>query len=171
MDEGQARAELLRRYLRAYGPATLRDFAYWCGISMAEARLVRPLIDAEILEHGSLMLLRSDIPVIQAKPAQLSSVHLLPHFDVYLLAHSLKDHLIDSRFYKRVFRNQGWITPAVLIDGKIAGVWTYELTPKNIHVEIELFSRAARSRRDEIKVRAKSLAELFQRNLSLSFSA
>ena len=95
----------------------LRDFAYWCGISMAEARLVRPLLDAEIQEHGGLMLLRSDLAVIQARPAQIRSVHLLPHFDVYLLAHSLKDHLIDSRFYKRVFRNLGWISPTVLIDG------------------------------------------------------
>ncbi len=171
IEESHARAELLRCYLRAYGPATLKDFAYWCGISMTEARLVRPLIDAELVDHGGLMLLRADLPAIEAKLVPFQSVHLLPHFDVYLLAHSLKDHLVDAQFYKSVFRNQGWISPVVLIDGKIAGVWAHELARQSIHVEIELFTRTARSRRDEIKARAQSLADLFQRTLSLSFKA
>lgn len=171
IDEAQARAELLRRYLRAYGPATLKDFAYWCGISMAAARLVPPLLEAELVEHPGLMLLRADLAAMKAKPGRQSSVHLLPHFDVYLLAHSVKDHLIDPGFYKRVFRNQGWISPVVLIDGKIAGAWGYELGRKEIRVGIELFTGAPRSRRDEIKSRAQSLADLFQRALSLSFKA
>ncbi|HEY7402387.1 MAG TPA: winged helix DNA-binding domain-containing protein [Candidatus Angelobacter sp.] len=169
IDEVQARAELLRRYLRAYGPATLRDFAYWCGISMTEARLVRPLLDAELMEQNGLMLLRADLAAMKMKPAHSASVHLLPYFDVYLLAHSLKDHLIDSRFYKHVFRNQGWISPVVLIDGKIAGVWAYELGRKDIQVSIELFTRAARGHRGAIRARAQSLADLFQRTLSFSF--
>ena len=39
-----------------------------------------------------------------------------------------KDHLLDARFNKRVYRNQSWISPVLLIDGKIAGVWAYDLS-------------------------------------------
>ena len=37
--------------------------------------------------------------------------------DPYLLAHRDKDHLLSAEHYKRVYRNQGWISPVVLIDG------------------------------------------------------
>lgn len=169
VDETEARVELLRRYLRAYGPATLKDFAYWCGISMAEAGAIRPLLEAELVDQNGLLLLRADLKTFEAGAGRVSSVHLLPHFDVYLLAHSRKDHLVEERFYKRVFRSQWWISPVVLIDGRIAGVWAYELGRQSIEVGIELFSRVTRSCRDEIKARAQSLAEFFQRALSLSF--
>src|SRR5262249_24527609 len=171
VDETEARAELMRRYLRAYGPATLKDFAYWCGLSMADARVVRTRLDAELLEQNGFLILRSDVRTMNAAPVQSSSVHLLPHFDVYLLAHSLKDHLIDSRFYKRVFRSQWWISPVVLVDGRIAGVWACEPGRLRIEVGIELFSRVSRNCRNEIRARAQSLAEFFQRPLSLSFKA
>ena len=171
VDETEARVELMRRYLRAYGPATLKDFAYWCGLSMADARVVRTLLDAELLEQNGFLILRSDVRTMNAAPVQSSSVHLLPHFDVYLLAHSLKDHLIDSRFYKRVFRSQWWISPVVLVDGRIAGVWACEPGRLSLDVGIELFSPVSRSCRNQIRARAESLAEFFQRPLSLSFKA
>jgi hypothetical protein len=43
-------------------------------------------------------VLREDIKALQANPAGLRSVHLLPYFDVYLLAHSTKEHFLDARF-------------------------------------------------------------------------
>ena len=43
IDAVQAQKELFRKYLRAYGPATLHDFAHWSLISMAEVRALRPL--------------------------------------------------------------------------------------------------------------------------------
>jgi Winged helix DNA-binding domain len=171
VDETEARVELMRRYLRAYGPATLKDFAYWCGISMTEAGAIRPLLEAELVDQNGLLLMRADLKTMEAGAGRTSPVQLLPHFDVYLLAHSRKDHLVEERFYKRVFRSQWWISPVVLIDGRIAGVWSYELGRQNIEVAIELFSRVTRSCREEIKARAQSLAGFFQRTLSLSFKA
>ena len=45
VSEQEAKQILLRRYLRAYGPATLQDFSRWTGISMKEARIVRELLE------------------------------------------------------------------------------------------------------------------------------
>src|SRR5205807_6135492 len=66
LDAVQAQKELFRKYLRAYGPATLHDFAHWSLISMAEVRDLRPLLDAEIVEHNGLLLLREDMKILQA---------------------------------------------------------------------------------------------------------
>ncbi|HEY1936545.1 MAG TPA: winged helix DNA-binding domain-containing protein [Candidatus Angelobacter sp.] len=169
MQEQDAQKELFCRYLRAYGPATLRDFGHWSGISMVEVRALRPLLDAEFAEYDGLLALREDLKALQAAPSGESSVHLLPYFDVYLLAHSLKEHFLDARFYKRVYRDQGWISPVVLIDGQIGGVWGHTLSRQAITVEIELFARVGRSIREQIKTCAAELAELMERTLVLSF--
>lgn len=169
IDAVQAQKELFRKYLRAYGPATLHDFAHWSLISMAEVKALRPLMDAEVTEHNGLMLLREDMKALQAASPVLDSVHLLPYFDVYLLAHRFKEHFLKPQFYKRVYRNQGWISPVVLINGEIAGVWSYKLSRKTLAIETELFARIDSRTRNQIKDRAGELADLFQSPLAFSF--
>jgi hypothetical protein len=168
VDEVQAQKELFRKYLRAYGPATLHDFAHWSLISMAEVRALRPLMDAELVEYDGVLVLREDVKALQSASFSQSSVHLLPYFDVYLLAHRFKEHFLKPRFYKRVYRNQGWISPVVLINGEIAGVWSYKLLRKALEIEIELFARVDSRTRRQIKDRAAELADLFQCPLAFS---
>ena len=169
VDELAAQKELFRKYLGAYGPATLNDFAHWSLISMPEVRALRPLLDAEIAEYNGFLVLREDMKTLQAASSELNSVHLLPYFDVYLLAHRFKEHFLKPQFYKRVYRNQGWISPVVLINGEIAGVWSYKLSRKAVEIEIEVFARVDQCTRMQIKDRAKELADLFQCPLLFSF--
>lgn len=169
VDKAEAQKELFRKYLRAYGPATLNDFAHWSLITMPEVRALRPLLDAEIADYDGLLILREDIKALQGDAAGLSSVHLLPYFDVYLLAHRIKEHFLKPQFYKRVYRNQGWISPVVLINGEIAGVWTYKLSRKAVEIEVGLFTRISPRTRRQIKDRAGELADLFQCPLLFSF--
>jgi hypothetical protein len=171
VQEQGAQQELFRKYLRAYGPATLKDFAHWSLISMADVKALHPLMDAEIAEYDGVLVLREDVKALQSASSSQSSVHLLPYFDIYLLAHRLKEHFLKAQFYKRVFRDQAWISPVVLIDGQIAGVWSYKLSRQEIAVEVELFSKVRRNVRVQIACRAEELAELFQHPLSLTFVA
>jgi hypothetical protein len=168
VDEVQAQKELFRKYLRAYGPATLHDFAHWSLISMAEVRALRPLMDAELVEYDGVLVLREDVKALQSASFSHGSIHLLPYFDVYLLAHRFKEHFLKPEFYKRVYRNQGWISPVVLINGEIAGVWSYKLLRKALEIEIELFARVDSRTRRQIKDRAAELADLFQCPLAFS---
>jgi len=171
IDEVQAQKELLCKYLRAYGPATLKDFAHWSLISMAEVKALRPHVDAEVAEYDGVLVLREDVKALQSASFSQSSVHLLPYFDVYLLAHRFKEHFLKPRFYKRVYRNQGWISPVVLIDGEIAGIWSYKLLRKALEIEVELFAGVDSRIRKQIRDRAKELADMFQAPLAFSFKS
>src|SRR5258708_11515720 len=66
IDAMQAQKELFRKYLRAYGPATLHDFAHWSLISMPEVKARRALLAAEITDHNGLLLLRQRMRTLQA---------------------------------------------------------------------------------------------------------
>jgi len=167
----QAQATLFSKYLRAYGPATLSDFAHWSGISMQEIKALPPPPESQLAEisvdHGKLFLLREDVAELKRITAITDSIRLLPSFDIYLLAHREKDHLLSAQHYKRVYRNQGWLSPVVLINGAIAGVWSYKLENKKVNVMIEPFRKLLRPVREGIAEQAESLAMFFKKELEL----
>jgi hypothetical protein len=128
MDEAEAKRELLRRFLGAYGPATVRDFVKWSGIPAVEAKPVwdavgGDLVDVDVEGEPAWILARDRAALSKARFEE-NGVRLLPAFDPFLLAHAAKDHLVDPRFYKRVYRNQGWLSPVVLAGGRVVATWS-----------------------------------------------
>ncbi len=178
MSATDAQCALLRKYLRCYGPATLHDFAHWAGLPMQEVRPLRALLESELVDipgdkpgdKKNCLLLREDMEVLNRSAAAKSSIRLLPHFDSYLLAHREKDHLLSAKHYKRVYRNQGWISPVVLIDGAIAGVWSHKLQGKRLLLEIEPFGKLSKAERAGIEHEAERLALYYESRLELQYA-
>ncbi len=143
--EQAAQLELFRRYLRAYGPATAQDFARWSGLPMATVRPLSQLLQPELVEvdvEGTrAFLLAADLQALARAQLRHDLVRLLPHFDPYLLAHADKAHLVAPRFYKRVYRNQAWISPVLLVNGRIAAVWSYARQGKHLLLNVEPFEK------------------------------
>jgi hypothetical protein len=173
MSATEAQCALFRKYLRAYGPATLHDFSHWAGIPMQEVKPLPTLLESELAEipgeKRNSFILREDVAVLNSSPAVKGSIRLLPNFDSYLLAHREKDHLLSAKHYKRVYRNQGWISPVVLIDGAVAGVWSYKPQGKRLSVEVEPFGKLSKTERAGIEREAQGLAGFFESDLELHF--
>jgi hypothetical protein len=171
--ETEAQCALFRKYLHAYGPATPADFSHWAGIPMQQAKTLPALLESEIEQiagdRKSSFLLREDVAALNARYARTPCIRLLPSFDTYLLAHRAKDHLLSKKHYKRVYRNQGWISPVVLVDGAVAGVWSYKLERKKLLVETEPLGRLSQATRAAIKGEAERLAIFFASDLALRF--
>ncbi|HEV3040872.1 MAG TPA: winged helix DNA-binding domain-containing protein [Candidatus Angelobacter sp.] len=161
VDELTAQQALLRSYLRCYGPATVQDFAFWSGIGMKESREIWNSLSDEMaevsIEGQSRHILNQDIENLTEGNLEDEVVRLLPGFDPYLLAHAKKDHMVNVKYYKRVYRNQGWISPAVLINGKIAGIWSCTKKGKTLSFTAELFENLSRRQRSKIQEEAESL--------------
>lgn len=170
VDSQNARAGLFRRYLRAYGPATLRDFCHWSGMTAGEVRPLKEILEDElcevVVEKQPCLLLREDLNSLENSTRAEGCVRLLPHFDPYLLAHREKDHLIPSRHYKRVYRNQGWISPVVLVNGSIAGTWSYQVRSRRVQVRVEPFAAVSQDVRAAVTQHAESFSEFFHAELA-----
>ncbi len=160
IDDEDARRELVRRFLSAFGPATVLDFMKWSGIRAAEARRTWTSLEDELatvsIDGVSQWVLRGDLAAL-VESAPDGSLRLLPHFDPFLLAHATKDHLVEKRHYKRVYRNQGWITPVVLVDGLVAGIWSTETRGKAVAVHAQMFAPLSRATRAGIEREAAAL--------------
>ena len=173
ISETEAQSALCRKYLRAYGPATLTDFSHWSGIPMQQVKLAFATLESELKEipgdGKSFVMLREDVAALNRSSEKQTCIRLLPSFDTYLLAHRVKDHLLSAKHYKRVYRNQGWISPVVLIDGAVAGVWSHKLQNKKLLIEIEPFGLLSRTARSAIEREAERLAIFFAADLQFRF--
>jgi hypothetical protein len=166
VDEREAKQILLRRYLRAYGPATLQDFSKWAGMPMPEARAAWQSVEEELvevnIEDKKSWLLRKDHRQLANSDFDEQILRLLPHFDPYLLGHADKNHLVKNNCYKRVYRNQGWISPVVLLNGRIIGIWSYTRRGKQLSLEVEPFERFPKTIHAGIEEEAASLGDFLE---------
>jgi hypothetical protein len=141
---------------------------------MQEAKTLPALLESELAEISSgkkpCYLMREDVAALNKVVVEMNSIRLLPHFDSYLLAHREKGHLLSAKHYKLVYRNQAWISPVALVNGAIAGVWSYKLQKNTLLVSIEPFSRLSRQVRAEIAREVGSLGKFYQRDVESRFA-
>jgi hypothetical protein len=133
-----AMEELLRRYVRSYGPATLKDFAYWAGVPLGEIRRAFDGI-ADELEPveveglpGRRYLLRS-----AEVGSSLPALRLLAKFDPLMMAHADKRMFLREEDRKAVFRKAGQVEATVLIRGRVAGTWRMASKGRRLVVSVE----------------------------------
>jgi uncharacterized protein YcaQ len=161
LPQAEAEEELLRRYLRAHGPATVTDFAQWTYVKAGDAREIWSRVEDELapvnVDGRTGWLLRRDISPLERAGLERVSVRLLPFFDSFLLGLKDKGHLVDAAHYKQVYRPQGWLAPVVLIDGRAAGVWSHERKGRTVSIRVEAFRPLPRTVRSRIVDEANDL--------------
>ena len=96
---------------------------------------------------------------------------LLPSFDTFLLAHSTKDHLVEKKFYKRVYRNQGWLSPVVIAGGRIVAVWFLEERAKAFTVDVQPFAALDAKTRRALEGEAEALGAFLGARCDVQFKA
>jgi hypothetical protein len=147
-DPEQAMDQVTRRFLAASGPVTREDFARWWGIpSPAKGRkLLERLGDAVAqveLDGAAAYALAADLPALAAAGAGGGSptVRLLPAFDQYVVTATLHaERLMPGPFKARVYRPQGWLSPVLLVGGRMEGIWGQEVKGRRVQVTIEPFA-------------------------------
>ncbi len=117
--------ELIRRYLAAFGPATVADIQAWSGLT----RLSQVVTDmAKELRHyagpdGQMLL---DLPdALLPDPDLPTPVRLLPAYDNALLGHADRTRIISDEDRKQVMPGRALVRPTVLINGYVRGIWSF----------------------------------------------
>ncbi|MEU8525042.1 winged helix DNA-binding domain-containing protein [Streptomyces sp. NPDC048629] len=161
-----ALAELVERYLYAYGPATPRHFATWLAAPAGWAgALFASLsgagrIEEVDLEGESAWVVAGDTEV-PAEPVR--GVRLLPYFDAFAIASQPRARLFPGRAYERALaRGQAGNFPVLLVDGEVAGVWHQRRSGKRVAVTVEPLAPLAAPRLCELEEQAARVGEVLE---------
>jgi hypothetical protein len=173
VDREEARREVVRRFLAAYGPATADDLGRWLGFRVGLKRMLGELGEelAEVeVERVSGSLLARDLPSLKSatKP---SSVRLLPAFDPYIVGFRPRSLLVDPEHEARIFRPQAWFSPVVLVGGRAAGIWERERRGRRLEIRIEPFGPLSASVKKAIAQEADRLGEFLETPAELEVAA
>jgi hypothetical protein len=132
-------ADLVLRYLGAFGPATARDVTAWSGLTGLKAIMeqLRPSLVTFRDERGTELF---DLPSAPRPGGDIPApVRLVAEFDNLVLSHGDRSRVISPENAKRLYTVNGVIPGSVLIDGFVGGMWRLTRSRGVTTLTIELF--------------------------------
>ena len=136
-------AELVVRFLRAYGPAQPEDMAMWSGLPLRQIREGWKRSQAQMIEVAigdqSAWMLQEQTRRINENTAKTDNVRLLPRYDTYILGYKNRSLMLPEQYARRVNAGGGIIHPTVIVNGRIVGTWKSHKQKSTMTVNIEPF--------------------------------
>jgi hypothetical protein len=151
----EARAEMIRRYLAAFGPASLRDIVQWSMMHVPELKASLALLELRRFrdENGRELFDVPRGPLLD--PQTPAPVRFLPKWDNVLLAFADRTRVLPEPYRRKVIGQNGDVAQTFLVDGFVAGMWRVE----NGRVQLEPLGPLPRAAQRELKAEAARLEE------------
>jgi Winged helix DNA-binding domain len=147
----EALAALAGRFFLSHGPATLRDYVWWSGLTVADAKAgvetATPRLAREIVAGTTYFFEDRDVPRLRDDGA----MHLLPNFDEYLVAYVDRDALLDPRHRSKLTTRDNVLFQNVIVhDGRVVGTWRRTLKKDTVSVATDLLIRFGAAERQAL---------------------
>ncbi len=140
LSRDESLAELAQRYFTSHGPATLKDFAWWSGLSVADATKALESVKSQFIYEvvsDDTYWLKADNPAFNGKT---DSVHLLPAFDEFLISYRDRSAALELAHNRKAVSNNGIFYPVIVINGQVAGTWKRTTQKDKMKIEPSFFA-------------------------------
>jgi hypothetical protein len=158
----QALPRLVRRYLAAFGPASVADAQAWAGLTGlrgAFESLRRDLL-AFRNEKGVELFDLPDAPRPPADPP--APIRFLPDYDNLVIGHADRSRVLPDAHRKLVLLSAGRVRATVLVDGFVAAAWRTERTRKTARLLVEPFQPLDAATRAAIEAEGERLLRFLE---------
>jgi len=158
-----SRAEALQvlatRYFTSHGPASVRDFANWTGLSLLDARtalhLAKPSLTSFERDGDGLWMSNA----LEEPDEPLHPAYLLPGFDEYLLGYRDRSAVLAAEYVERIVPGGNGVFRATLVlDGLVRGTWRRTPRAGSMHLELLPFTRIAAAKKKQVAAAADRYA-------------
>ena len=164
----EAVAELARRYFTSHGPAQIHDFAWWSGLSVADARAGLATIESELAREtidGRTYWFSSS----GRTPTAPRTAYLLPLFDEYLIAYKDRRAALDTSRWTRNAPRDPFSAP-IVVDGQVVGGWKRIQTGDRVTISLTPFTPLGKPDVAAITDAARAYTRFVDADLELSWS-
>jgi hypothetical protein len=153
----ETRAELVLRYLAAFGPASATDAQTWSGLRGLKGVLdgLRPRLEVFRDERGRELF---DVPEApRPDPDTPAPARYLPEFDNLVLAHADRTRLLAEEYRPQVVTKNLRVRATFLWDGEVAGTWDVKRTAKVATLRLAPFAPLPPPALDELVAEGEAL--------------
>jgi hypothetical protein len=142
-----ALAELTLRYFTGHGPATVKDFAWWSSLTLAQIRRGL-LLTGEALTSATVGgRTYWYAPEQPPPPAPSPTAHALQGYDEYVVAYTESRPLLNLAGLDLGVGNENLLIHPVLLDGQLIGSWRRAAGPTQITATLSLRIEPTRAQR------------------------
>jgi len=147
MQRDEALAELTKRFFTTRGPASIYDFAWWSGLSVSDAKqgieMIKRKFQKEIIDGREYFFRTPD----SFKGENSQPALLLPNFDEYVISYKDRTESIDKKHLAVILKERNAVfTNAILINGKIEGLWQRSIRNNSVSATTRSFSKLSKAR-------------------------
>lgn len=159
LDRDDALRTLAERFFTSHGPATVRDFVWWTGLTVADAKAALHLAQSS-LERVATDEREFWMGSDQATPAAATPrAHLLPGFDEFMLGYRDRSAALPARHADRIIPGgNGMFLSTVVLDGQVRGTWRRTAKSRAVVVNVVPFARCSAADRKALNAPAERYA-------------
>jgi hypothetical protein len=154
----EALTELAERYFTSHGPATLRDFTWWSGLTVADAKmgieLAGPRLEREVVDGQGYWLAAAAPGGGPAASPASPTAWLLPPFDEYTVAYKDRSAVLDPA-RGGLMSGNGIFYPVIVLDGHVAGTWKRVFRKGSVVITLSPFASLKKKERHAVAVAAE----------------
>jgi len=161
----EALAELTRRYYTGHGPATVQDFAWWSGLTVADAKAGLEMAASDLTHEvidGQTYWFSASMPPA-AEPSQ--AAFLLPTYDEFLVGFASFD---ESRRGGRGASEDVVFNSTIVIGGQVVGSWRRTFKRGSVVIELAPFARLTAAEAEAVTAAAQRYGEFLGMPVVLS---
>ena len=163
LDRDAALLELTTRYFATRGPATLQDFAWWSGLTLADARkgvqIAGRSLEREIIGDETYWF----DPSARPPPRRSVSAYLLPNYDEYFIGFKDRSAIGERLSSKEIAMGRAALLPhVVIVDGQVVGGWKRALSKTTVVVELSLVAGLRTTERKAVVAAARSFGRFLE---------
>lgn len=150
----EALAMLAQRYFTSHGPATLKDFTWWSGLSAQDAKNALELIRSEFVAEsiGTHTYWMSGA-LVPTEPED--QVYLVPAFDEFIISYTDRSASLPHKHHSKAVSNNGIFWPVIVINGLVEGTWKRTIKKDKVLVHLHFFTKKRWPRRALKKAAAR----------------
>ena len=147
----EALAKLARRYFSSHGPATLKDFAWWSGLTVTEAKQgledIKDGLFSETIATQTYWL-PDALPVDNIIN---QGAYLLPAFDEFIVSYTDKTPILAFENMKKDVSDNGIFRPTVIVGGQVTGTWKRTVNKEKVTLELFFFREHTKTEISSLK--------------------
>lgn len=160
----EALDQLAQRYFFSHGPATLKDFSWWSGLSLKDATIGLELIKSKLIseKHKAEVFWFSEQPASK----KTKSITLLPAYDEFLISYKSREISLDMQHAPKAFTNNGIFNPLIVLNAKVVGTWKPHYK-KDVLIAPHFFNKPTERQKELCKRAAKEFGKFLGKPVEL----
>jgi hypothetical protein len=145
-------AELTRRYFSSHGPATVRDYGWWSGLTMKDARLGIELCKPALVREDAGDLTYWSSPDTSEPVSAAQATYLLPIYDEYLIAYKNRELVIGpTGATDAIAAFAGGFPHHVIVGGRLVGSWSRTVAGESLTITIRPYRPLSRAEMSQVR--------------------